>query len=120
MGVFLLISGVILRVFASQFAPEENVPEWLYDLDAVGNALCSSFNLFLSIAACRYLPKIKLLHLARAVSAVYLFIVSFDCVKELVGYNQDNSWQQVAFFCSLLSLILVYQYHVYKRDTATD
>lgn len=113
----VVIVGVILRVMAFQNALEKGTPEWVYDIDAIGNALCSSSNYFLAIAICRYLPQIKLLHFIKAVSAGYLFVVCFDAAKEVSGLNTGDSWTEVLIFVCGLILILFFQYHVYRYHT---
>lgn len=117
MGVCALCIGIIMRIVAYQSVTEENTPEWVYDLDSVGNALCTSFAYLLCSSVCRHIPHIKLFHFAKSVSVLYLFIVSFDACKEVVGRNTDNSWQQVAYFCITFCLILFFQVHVYRNNT---
>lgn len=109
--------GAACRIVAYHNTPPHDVPEWVYDLDSVGYALETLWPYLLSVAVCRYLPKIKLLHASKFAAVAYSYAAFFDAGKEVSGINASNSWGQVLIFWIGLILILLFQYHVYRYNT---
>lgn len=120
LAVIIGAIGTSARIVAYLNTPTCNVPEWVYDLDSTAYALETLWPYLLTIAACKYLPRIKLLHLAKLAAIIYSYVGLFDFSKEVVGVNAGGGWTEILMFSIGLSLILLFQYHVYRYYTTTD
>jgi hypothetical protein len=112
--------GNVLRIVAYQNALDKGTPEWVYNIDSIAYTLETLWPYLLSIGVCKFLPRIKTLHLLKFPAVIYLYTASLDMLKELTGFYSTTSWHEVAFFCFMLLLILFYQTYAYLRDTNTD
>lgn len=109
--------GTLLRIIAYQNASQYGTSEWVYDLDSIAYALETLWPFLLSIGVCKYLPKLKILHLIRIPAACYSYIGLFDMSKEIAGLNLGGGWIEVFAFSCGLFLTALFQYHVYRYNT---
>lgn len=117
LAVILGFIGTTIRIVAYQCAPEENVPEWIYDLDSTAYAIETLWPYLLSIAICKYLPRVQILHLVKLAAVTYCYVGVFDFCKEVAGLNCGGGWSEILIFSIGLILILLFQYHVYRYNT---
>ncbi len=110
-SILLGFIGAVAVVTAFQYPYCINIPEWVYDLQALGMALFISAPHFGLIGIMKYSRNLlnRLRYVTIATSSA-MYATSFNAVKEIFSMNCDNSVFQLVLFFSGLAIITIYHY----------